>query len=105
LQHKKCKPLFLYNYYFGITIAVVSYQSDKKEIIMGVFDIGFVAVVLAFAYAFYEQHTKTKVKLHSGSAANDTLQQEITELKKRVATLEAIVTDKSYTLKQQIDQL
>lgn len=72
---------------------------------MGVFDIGFVAVVLAFAYAFYEQHTKTKVKLQNGNTANDTLQQEITELKKRVATLEAIVTDKSYTLKQQIDQL
>lgn len=72
---------------------------------MGVFDIGFVAVVLAFAYAFYEQHTKTKVKLHNGSVANDSLQQEITDLKQRVATLEAIVTDKSYDLKSQINRL
>lgn len=72
---------------------------------MGVFDIGFVAVVLAFAYAFYEQHTKTKVKLHNSSVANDSLQQEITDLKQRVATLEAIVTDKSYDLKSQINRL
>jgi phage shock protein C len=72
---------------------------------MGVFDIGFIAVVLAFAYAFYEQHNKTKVKLQNSSANNDSLQQEITDLKQRVATLEAIVTDKSYNLKQQINQL
>lgn len=72
---------------------------------MGVFDIGFVAVVLAFAYAFYEQHTKTKVKLQNGSTANDSLQNEIAELKQRVATLEAIVTDKSYDLKSQINRL
>ncbi len=72
---------------------------------MGVFDIGFVAVVLAFGYAFYEQHSKTKVKLQNGNAGNDVLKQEIYDLKQRVATLEAIVTDKSYTLKQQIDKL
>jgi cell division protein FtsB len=73
---------------------------------MGVFDIGFIAVVLAFAYAFYEQHNKTKVKLQNSSANNNnSLQQEITDLKQRVATLEAIVTDKSYNLKQQINQL
>ncbi len=72
---------------------------------MGVFDIGFIAVVLAFAYAFYEQHNKTKVKLQNNSTNNDSLQQEIANLKQRVATLEAIVTDKSYNLKQEISQL
>lgn len=72
---------------------------------MGVFDIGFVAVVLAFAYAFYEQRNKTKVKLQSAGVGNEALQQEIADLKQRVATLEAIVTDKSYHLKQQINQL
>ncbi len=72
---------------------------------MGVFDIGFIAVVLAFAYAFYEQHNKTKVKLQNSSTNNDSLQQEIANLKQRVATLEAIVTDKSYNLKQEISQL
>lgn len=72
---------------------------------MGVFDIGFVAVVLAFAYAFYEQRNKTKVKLQNAGASSEALQQEIADLKQRVATLEAIVTDKSYNLKQQINQL
>lgn len=72
---------------------------------MGIFDIGFVAVVLAFAYAFYEQRNKTKVKLQNASAGSEALQQEIADLKQRVATLEAIVTDKSYHLKQQINQL
>ncbi|WP_306523871.1 hypothetical protein [Rheinheimera sp.] len=72
---------------------------------MGVFDIGFVAVVLAFAYAFYEQRNKTKVKLQNAGAGSEALQQEIADLKQRVATLEAIVTDKSYNLKQQISQL
>jgi phage shock protein C len=72
---------------------------------MGVFDIGFVAVILAFGYAFYEQHTKTKVKLQNGSAGNDALKQEIDNLKQRIATLEAIVTDKSYDLKSQINRL
>jgi hypothetical protein len=45
------------------------------------------------------------VKLQNSSANNDSLQQEIADLKQRVATLEAIVTDKSYNLKQQINQL
>jgi hypothetical protein len=72
---------------------------------MGVFDLGFIAVVGAFAYAFYEQHTKTKVKLANSNANDEQLSKEITELKQRVAVLESIVTDKSYQLKQQIDRL
>lgn len=67
--------------------------------------IAFVAVVGGFGYAFYEQHTKTKIKLHQSSAGSEGLKQEIQELKQRVATLEAIVTDKSYTLKQEINKL
>ena len=72
---------------------------------MGVFDVGVVAVIGAFAYAFYEQHTKTKVKLASVNSSEEQLSKEITELKQRVAVLESIVTDKSYLLKQQIDRL
>ena len=69
--------------------------------------IAFVAIVCAFAYAFYEQHTKTKVKLASSqnNPNQDALKKEIDTLKQRVATLEAIVTDKSYSLKQEIDRL
>jgi len=62
-------------------------------------------VIGAFAYAFYEQHAKTKVKLATANKADDQLIQEINQLKQRVATLEAIVTDKSYNLKEQINRL
>jgi hypothetical protein len=72
---------------------------------MGVFDVGAIAVIGAFAYAFYEQHAKTKVKLATANKADDQLIQEINQLKQRVATLEAIVTDKSYNLKEQINRL
>ncbi len=72
---------------------------------MGVFDVGVVAVIGAFAYAFFEQHTKTKVKLAQTNGTNEQQAKEIEALKQRVAALEAIVTDKSYQLKQQIDQL
>jgi hypothetical protein len=72
---------------------------------MGVFDVGFVAVIGAFAYAFYEQHTKTKVKLASVNKSEEQLSKEITELKQRVAVLESIVTDKTYQLKQEIERL
>jgi cell division protein FtsB len=72
---------------------------------MGVFDVGFVAVIGAFAYAFYEQHTKTKVKLASVNKSDEQLSKEITELKQRVAVLESIVTDKTYQLKQEIERL
>ncbi len=72
---------------------------------MGIFDVGAVAVIGAFAYAFYEQHTKTKVKLASVNNSEEQLSKEITELKQRVAVLESIVTDKSYQLKQEIERL
>ena len=72
---------------------------------MGVFDIGFIAVVGAFAYAFYEQHTKTKVKLANTTQNSDEVRVQLEQLKQRVATLEAIVTDKSYTLKDEISRL
>jgi phage shock protein C len=72
---------------------------------MGVFDIGFIAVVGAFAYAFYEQHTKTKVKLANTTQNSDEVRAQLEQLKQRVATLEAIVTDKSYTLKDEISRL
>jgi len=80
-------------------------QEKSKENNMGVFDIGFVAVVGAFAYAFYEQHTKTKVKLANANQNTDDVRAQLEQLKQRIATLEAIVTDKSYTLKDEINRL
>jgi cell division protein FtsB len=72
---------------------------------MGPFEIGFVAVVGAFGYAFYENYTKTKIKMNSANQSNDETKQQLEQLKQRVATLEAIVTDKSYQLKNEINKL
>jgi len=72
---------------------------------MGPFEIGFIAVVGAFAYAFYENYTKTKIKMNSANQSNDETKQQLEQLKQRVATLEAIVTDKSYQLKNEINKL
>ncbi|WP_337842989.1 hypothetical protein [Rheinheimera sp.] len=74
---------------------------------MGVFDVGFVAVIGAFAYAFYENRNKTKIKLaqSQGAGSSDEVKAELEKLKQRVATLETIVTDKSYQLKDQISKL
>ncbi|CAI3803451.1 hypothetical protein [Rheinheimera sp. MM224] len=72
---------------------------------MGPFEIGFVAVVGAFGYAFYENYTKTQIKLKSAGQSSDEIKQQLDQLKERVATLEAIVTDKSYQLKHEINKL
>ena len=68
-------------------------------------EIGFVAVVGAFGYAFYENYTKTQNKLKSAGQSSDEIKQQLDQLKERVATLEAIVTDKSYQLKHEINKL
>lgn len=67
--------------------------------------IGFVAVVGGFAYAFYEQYTKTKVKLSQNAVKGEDIKAELEALKQRVAALETIVTDKSYDLKREIETL
>jgi len=74
---------------------------------MGVFDVGFIAVFGAFAYAFYENRNKTKIKLaeKQSSGSSDELKAELDKLKQRIAALEAIVTDKSYQLKDEINKL
>jgi len=67
------------------------------------FVIAITAIVGGLAYAAYEVHMKTKTK--AGKADIDALQAEIAKLKDRVGTLESIVTDKSYQLKDQINKL
>ncbi len=90
---------------YGLNFASPINLIQIRNHTMGVFDVGVVAVIGAFAYAFYEQHTKTKVKLASVNSSEEQLSKEITELKQRVAVLESIVTDKSYQLKQEIERL
>lgn len=70
---------------------------------MGPFEIAAIAIIGGLAYSAYEVHMKTKTK--AGKADIDALQAEITKLKDRVGTLESIVTDKSYQLKDQINKL
>ena len=48
---------------------------------MGPFEIGFVAVVGAFGYAFYENYTKTQIKMKSAGQSSDEIKQQIEQLK------------------------
>lgn len=70
---------------------------------MGPFEIAAIAIIGGLAYSAYEIHMKTKTK--AGKADIEALQAEIVKLKERVGTLESIVTDKSYQLKDQINKL
>ncbi|GGW52737.1 hypothetical protein [Alishewanella tabrizica] len=70
---------------------------------MGPFEIAAIAIIGGLAYSAYEVHMKTKTK--AGKADIEALQAEIARLKERVGTLETIVTDKSYQLKEQINKL
>lgn len=70
---------------------------------MGPFEIAAIAIIGGLAYSAYEIHMKTKTK--AGKADIEALQAEIGKLKERVGTLESIVTDRSYQLKDQINKL
>lgn len=69
----------------------------------GVVIIVVVAIIGGIGYDALKMRYKYQ-QLASGKGV-DKLEQEISELKQRVATLESIVTDRSYQLKEQINQL
>lgn len=69
----------------------------------GVVIIVVVAIIAGVAYDTYKVRYKYK-QLASGKGV-DKLEQDIADLKKRVITLEKIVTDKSYQLKEDINNL
>lgn len=69
----------------------------------GVVIIVVVAIISGIGYDALKMRYKYQ-QLASGKGV-DKLEQEISELKQRVATLESIVTDRSYQLKEQINQL
>ena len=71
---------------------------------MGVFDMIVIVVVCSMAFAAFDSYNKHKNKAVS-SKELDELKAEHDKLKERVATLESIVTDKSYQLKEQINRL
>jgi uncharacterized membrane protein YebE (DUF533 family) len=70
---------------------------------MGPFEIAALAIIGGLAYSAYEVHSKNKHRTSNKDV--DNLKLELNSIKQRVATLESIVTDKSYQLKEQIDRL
>lgn len=70
---------------------------------MGPFEIAAIAIIGAFSVSAYKEYNKRKGSVDSSEV--DELKAELIKLKDRVATLETIVTDKSYQLNQQINSL
>ncbi|MDX5405746.1 MAG: hypothetical protein LPK11_01725 [Chromatiaceae bacterium] len=70
---------------------------------MGPFEIAAIAIIGGLAYSAYDSHNKTKAKANSQDVSE--LKAELEKMKQRIATLESIVTDKSYQLKEQINRL
>lgn len=70
---------------------------------MGVFEMITVIVVCALLYSAFDSYNKNKGK--AGSKELNDIKAEHEKLKQRIATLESIVTDKSYQLKDQINRL
>ena len=70
---------------------------------MGPFSIAAIAIISVFLLTAYKEYNKQKIRVDADELAK--VNAEITELKQRIITLEQIVTDKSYQLKDEIDQL
>lgn len=70
---------------------------------MGPFEIAAIAIIGAFSVSAYKEYNKRKGSVDSSEV--DELRAELVKLQGRVATLESLVTDKSYQLSEQIDNL
>lgn len=70
---------------------------------MGPFEVGAIAIIGGLLYSAYDSYNKAKGKTDAKEVAE--LKAELDNMKQRVATLESIVTDKSYQLKDQINRL
>ncbi|MCC5856491.1 MAG: hypothetical protein JJU10_12540 [Idiomarina sp.] len=70
---------------------------------MGVFEMVAIIVVAGCIVEIYRVRMNSQSK--AGKDDLGELQEQVDALKERVKTLEAIVTDKSYQLKSEIDQL
>lgn len=70
---------------------------------MGPFEIAALAIIGGISLSAYKVYHDNKGK--AGSKEMEDLKAEHEKLKQRVATLESIVTDKSYQLKDQINRL
>ena len=77
---------------------------------MHVFEAIVIIAVVAIIASVFKSAINGKGKKNRGDQVEDPnavreLQAEVATLKERVATLETIVTDKSYNLKREIDDL
>ena len=70
---------------------------------MGPFSIAAIAIISVFLLTAYKEYNKQKGRIDADELV--LLNKELQELKERVMTLEKIVTDKSYQLKDEIDRL
>ncbi len=70
---------------------------------MGPFEIAAIAIIGGLGYSAYDSYNKSKGKVNSKDVTE--LKSEMEQMKQRIATLESIVTDKSYQLKDQINRL
>ncbi len=66
-----------------------------------------VAIIGGLLYSAYEQKVKLQIAKEKNrtSTADENVAKELAQLKERVAVLEKIVTDKNYSLKEEIDSL
>lgn len=71
------------------------------------FLVAIIAIVGGLLYSAYEQKMKLKIAeaKRSSEGFSKQSQAEINNLKERVAVLEKIVTDKNYSLKEEIESL
>ncbi|BAJ00724.1 hypothetical protein [Shewanella violacea] len=70
---------------------------------MGLFEVITVAIVAVFGVKAFKEYNLRKAGVDTSEV--DVLKSELVRLQERVATLETIVTDKSYQLGEQIDKL
>lgn len=70
---------------------------------MGPFEIAALAIIGGIGLSAFKVYHDNKGK--AGSSELNELKAEQEKLKQRIATLESIVTDKSYQLKDQINRL
>ena len=70
---------------------------------MGPFEIAALAIIGGIGLSAYKVYHDNKGK--AGNTEINELKAEQEKLKQRIATLESIVTDKSYQLKDQINRL
>lgn len=65
----------------------------------------FLIVLVGCAYSAFEAWLRHRTKVARAAPGDDGLRAELDELRSRLQTLEAIVTDDGYDLKRRIDEL